>query len=145
MHGAGGGWQSNSPGYRSYKKHLTQIACNLYDILSWSEKEMTVRFEPLVNMGQLSHFLIPKGYTLPKLPKMDDLTVGGLYTGVGIETNCHKYGLFNENIISAEVIFASRKVITCDATGPHKDLFRALLWSYGEYELVYASLLRISI
>jgi len=128
---ARGGWQSISPGSRSYKKHSTQIACNLYDILSWSEKEMIVRVEPLVNMGQLSHFLIPKGYTLPVLPEMDDLTVGGLYMGVGIETNCHKYGLFNDNIISAEVILASGKVITCDAKGPHKDLFRALPWSYG--------------
>jgi len=29
-------------------------------------------------MGMLSAFLIPKGYTIPVLPEMDDLTVGGL-------------------------------------------------------------------
>ena len=41
----------------------------------------------IVNMGQISHFLIAKGYTLPVLPEMDDLTVGGMIMGVGIETS----------------------------------------------------------
>ena len=87
---ARGGWQSISPGYRSYKAKSTKIAIDLYDILELDEVAKTVRCEPMVNMGQLSHFLIPLEYTLPVLPEMDDLTVGGLLMGVGIETSSHK-------------------------------------------------------
>ena len=128
---ARGGWQSISPGYRKYKSTSTRIEVSLYDILSWSEEEQTVTVEPMVNMGQLSHFLTPKGYTLPVLPEMDDLTVGGLYMGVGIETSSHKYGLFNDSVVSAELVLASGDVITCGRNGPNKDLFDALPWSYG--------------
>lgn len=103
---------------------------NLYDILDVNEEKMTVRVEPMVNMGQLSHYLIPKGYTIPILPEMDDLTVGGLYMGVGIETSSHKYGLFNDTVLEAEIVLADGSVVTCNKT-TNSELFDALPWSYG--------------
>ena len=54
----------------------------------------TVKCEPLVSMGQLSRTLNYMGWTIPILPELDDLTVGGLVMGTGIETSSHKYGLF---------------------------------------------------
>ena len=63
-------------GYRTYKKTSTQIRVNLFDILEIDEKNMTVRCEPMVSMGDISHYLIPRGYTIPVVPEMDDLTVG---------------------------------------------------------------------
>ena len=45
-------------------------------------------------MGQLSRALNNLGWTIPILPELDDLTVGGLVMGTGIETSSHKYGLF---------------------------------------------------
>ena len=53
-----------------------------------------MRCEPLVSMGQLSRTLNKLGWTIPILPELDDLTVGGLVMGTGIETSSHKYGLF---------------------------------------------------
>ena len=73
---ARGGWQSISPGYRAYKKKSTKISINLYDILELNEAKATLRVEPMVNMGMITHYLTPKGLTLPVLPEMDDLTVG---------------------------------------------------------------------
>ena len=64
---ARGGWQSISFETRDYKNFSHQISINMYDILEINEKEKWVRCEPLVNMGQLSHFLIPKGWTIPVL------------------------------------------------------------------------------
>ena len=127
---ARGGWQSISPGMRTYKQHSTQIEVNLYDILSLDENSMTVHVEPMVNMGQLSHFLIPKGYTIPILPELDDLTVGGLMMGVGIETSSHKFGLFNDSVVEAEVVTADGSVVTCSKS-ENRELFDALPWSYG--------------
>jgi len=37
--------------------------------------------EPLVTMGQLTAVLNPLGWTMPVLPELDDLTVGGLIAG----------------------------------------------------------------
>jgi len=133
---ARGGWQSISPGYRKYKKFSTQIRVDMYDILEFKESDQladgqpTIRVEPLVNMGQISHFLIPKGYTIPVLPEMDDLTVGGLLMGVGIETSSHIYGLFNDTVVEAEVVLADGTVVVCNQQ-KNKDLFDALPWSYG--------------
>jgi len=77
-----------------------QIDLNaLRDIIELDEKNQTVRVEPLVNMGQLSRFLIPLGWTLQVLPEMDDLTVGGLIMGFGIESSSHKYGLFQHSCV----------------------------------------------
>lgn len=134
---ARGGWESISPGFRDYKKKSQCIPINLYDILEFSTKtdvktgeQPFVRAEPMVNMGQLSHYLIPKGHTIPVLPEMDDLTVGGLMMGVGIETSSHLYGLFNDCVLEAEVILASGEVVVCSKT-ENRELFDALPWSYG--------------
>ena len=40
-----------------------------------------VRVEPMVNMGQITACLNPLGWTLPVVPELDDLTVGGLVSG----------------------------------------------------------------
>ncbi len=40
-----------------------------------------MRVEPLVTMGQLTAALTPLGWTVPVLPELDDLTIGGLIAG----------------------------------------------------------------
>mmetsp|Transcript_21655 Transcript_21655/g.47202 ORF Transcript_21655/g.47202 Transcript_21655/m.47202 type:complete len:527 (-) Transcript_21655:12-1592(-) len=137
-----GGWQSISPSLRTYKTKATGIDINLYDILSLDKNEMYVRCEPMVNMGQLSHFLVPHGLTIPVLPELDDLTVGGLYMGVGIETSSHKYGLFNDTVIEAEVILADGRLVKCSKT-ENRELFDALPWSYGTLGFVASVKIRV--
>jgi delta24-sterol reductase len=127
-----GGWQSISPSLREYKKSSTHtpIDINLYDILELNKEEGWIRVEPMVNMGMISHHLVPHALTIPVLPEMDDLTVGGLIMGVGIETSSHKYGLFNDTVLEAEVILASGEVVVCSKK-QNRELFDALPWSYG--------------
>ncbi|GMH53784.1 hypothetical protein TL16_g01530 [Triparma laevis f. inornata] len=140
---ARGGWQSVSPGYRPYKKNSTKINVNLFDILELDEKEMSLKVEPMVNMGQITHFLVPKNLTLPVLPELDDLTVGGLLMGVGIETSSHKHGLFNDNVLAAEVVLADGSLIKCSKK-ENRELFDALPWSYGTLGLLVSVTLKIS-
>lgn len=95
----------------------------LYDIIGIDEKKKTVTVEPGVSVGQLTHFLNPRGWTLPVVPELDDLTFGGLMNGYGIESTSHKYGLFNDIVVSAEVILvtevAERRVYS---SSPHSPL-----------------------
>ena len=58
----------------------------------------------MVTMGQLSRTLDRLGWTIPILPELDDLTVGGLVMGTGIETSSHIYGLFQVRKITVKLI-----------------------------------------
>ena len=136
------GWMSIAPGSREYKKTSTCINIDLHDILHLDTDAMTVTVEPMVNMGQISHFLVAKGFTLPLVPEMDDLTVGGLTMGVGIEGSSHIYGLMDDIVVSYDVVLADGRVVTA-SKDENEDLFRALPWSYGTLGFLVAVRLRI--
>lgn len=136
------GWESISPGYRAYKSTSTRIRIDLRDILHLDREAMTVRCEPMVSMGQISHFLVEKGLTLPLVPEMDDLTVGGLTMGVGIEGSSHKYGLMDDTVVSYEVVLSDGRVVTASRE-ENEDLFRALPWSYGTLGFLVSVTLRV--
>ncbi len=78
----------------SYKDRMHRVNVNLVDVLEVDTEARTVTCEPLVSMGQLTATLDRLGWTIPIVPELDDLTVGGLVMGTGIETSSHKYGLF---------------------------------------------------
>ena len=124
------GWQTVSPQNMAYKNRMHGVRVNLVDILDVDVEKKTVRCEPLVTMGQLTRTLNPLGWTLPILPELDDLTVGGLVNGTGIETSSHKYGLFQHICRSFEVVMADGSVEVCDAEN-NPDLFHSIPWSYG--------------
>ena len=67
-----------------------QIKIDLPNILSIDESLQRVRVEPMVTIGELNDYLIKKGWMLPVVPELDDLTIGGLVMGGGIETTSHK-------------------------------------------------------
>lgn len=81
-------------------------------------------------MGQLTHTLDKLGWTIPIVPELDDLTVGGLVMGTGIETTSHKYGLFQHICLSYELVISDGSVIKCSEE-ENSDLFFSVPWSYG--------------
>jgi hypothetical protein len=100
------GWQAMSLRAGKYKSTFRNISVELYDVLEINETKKTCRVEPMCSMGKLTHALLPKGWTIPVVPELDDLTVGGLVAGCGIETSSHKYGLFQHICVSFEVVLA---------------------------------------
>ena len=67
-----------------------QIQINLSNIISLDTVNQIVRVEPMVSIGILNDYLIKLGWTVPVVPELDDLTIGGLVMGGGIETTSHK-------------------------------------------------------
>jgi delta24-sterol reductase len=65
----------------------------------------------MVTMGQLTRHLIPLGYTLPIVPELDDLTVGGMINGCGVESSGRKYGLFQHICISYELVMPDASLV----------------------------------
>ncbi len=86
------------------------------DILHVDEGGRTVTVEPMVTIGQLNDYLIGRGWTLPVVPELDDLTVGGLVMGGGIESTSHKYGLFQYICKRYEMVLADGSKVSCSAT-----------------------------
>lgn len=125
------------PGYQTmsfrkpvYKSSMHQIECNLIDILEIDREKQTVRVEPLANMGQVSATLAKIGWTIAIVPELDDLTVGGLVMGTGVESSSHIYGLFQHICVSFELVLADGSVAKCSRE-ENSDLFYAVPWSYG--------------
>ncbi|KAK3909495.1 Delta(24)-sterol reductase [Frankliniella fusca] len=123
-------WQTMSFRRAKYKKTMFAVNVNLVDILDLNTERRTVRVEPLVTMGQLTATLDPLGWTLPFVPELDDLTVGGLVMGTGVETSSHKYGLFQHICVAYELVLADGSIVQVTKESD-PDLFYSVPWSYG--------------
>lgn len=114
-----------------YKSKMTQISCNnLVNILNVDTERQIVQVEPGVTMKQINDTLLPLNWTLAITPELDDLTIGGLVMGTGIESSSHKFGLFQNICESFELLLSDGSLVTC-AKDNDPDLFYAIPWSYG--------------
>ena len=96
-------------------------------------------------MGQVTRSLIPLGYTLPIVPELDDLTVGGMINGCGVESSGRKYGLFQHICISFEVVTANGDLIIAskEKNTENQPLFFGIPWSHGTLGFLVAATIRI--
>lgn len=136
------GWFTMSELVPAYKKTNRKIYLNMYDVLEINEEKQTVRVEPQVNMGQITAALNPLGWTLAVVPELDDLTVGGLINGFGVESSSHKYGLFQYICESFEIVTAEGKLVKC-SRDENDDLYSMIPWSYGTLGFLVAVELKI--
>ena len=136
------GWKSMSDLVPKYKLSHRKIDVSLYDILELDEKRGIVRVEPLATMGQISRELVPRGWTLPVVPELDGLTVGGLIMGFGVETSSHKYGLFQHTCESFDIVTAEGRLLRCSQS-ENADLFHLIPWSHGTLGFLVAAELKV--
>lgn len=137
------GWVRVSPKRSTYKKDQFKVHVNnMTDILHIDEEACTVTVEPMVTMGTLIPALLKKGWTLPVVPELEDLTVGGMIAGTGVESSSHHSGLFQEFCLELEIVLANGNVVVCSRQH-QEDLFEAFFWSYGTLGLLMSAKLRI--
>ncbi|GIV34828.1 MAG: hypothetical protein KatS3mg031_2363 [Chitinophagales bacterium] len=136
------GWSTMSELVPKYKKIYRNIPVNLRDVLEIDEQRRVVRVEPMVTMGQLTATLIPRGWTVPVVPELDDLTVGGLIMGFGVETSSHKYGLFQYSCEAFELLTPDGTLLRCSRT-QNSELFYLIPWSHGTLGFLVAAELKI--
>jgi delta24-sterol reductase len=87
-----------------HKENLHKIDISaLHNILQIDEQNGIVRVEPLVTCGQLTATLNPLGWTIPVVPELDDLTIGGLVSGFGVETSSHRVS----NLMISHTIYST--------------------------------------
>merc|ERR1711997_314669 len=83
------------------------------DILEINEEKKFIRCEPLVSVQRLFEALQAKGWIVPIVPEIGDLTAGGLVMGGGIESTSHKYGLWQNICLKYELVLADGSITTC--------------------------------
>lgn len=130
-------WMRISARTVDYKHPENTIPIDLYGILKVDTERKIVRVEPRVTIGQLIDHLVPRGWTLPVVPEVDDLTVSGLFLGYGIEVSSHIYGLFSELVRSCDVILGDGRLVRASPT-ENVELFNALPWSQGSLGFIVA-------
>jgi delta24-sterol reductase len=135
-------WKSMSELVAKYKLTHRRIDIGLYDILEIDEQRGVLKVEPLATMGQISRSLLPRGWTLPVVPELDDLTVGGLIMGFGVETSSHKYGLIQHICEAFELVTAEGKLLRCSKT-ENAELFHMIPWSHGTLGFLVSAELKI--
>lgn len=88
------------------------------------------------------HSVVDRGYTVPVLPEMDDLTVGGLINGCGVEVSSHKYGMFQAICTEFEIIVPDGSIRTVSKDND-PDLFYAIPWSYGSIGFLVSARIKV--
>uniref|UniRef100_A0A914UJW1 Delta(24)-sterol reductase n=1 Tax=Plectus sambesii TaxID=2011161 RepID=A0A914UJW1_9BILA len=125
------------------KDQCHQIPIDLFDILELNEEQLTIRVEPNVTVRDLTRYLVPKGYTLAVTLEIGDATAGGLAFGVGMTTYSHKVGLYQETVVSYDVVLGDGSLVTATADNEHADLYRCLPWSHGTLGFLVALELKL--
>ena len=125
-------WMSISQQKLGYKERMFRVRVdNMQDMLNLNKKKMLVTVEPGITIGFLNRALVGMGYTLPVVPELDTLTIGGLVMGGGIESTSHKHGLFHHQCTEFEVVTADGNVVTANKYN-NIYLFHALPMRYVE-------------
>ena len=136
-------WKSMSLRTADFKEDMLRIPIDhLRNVLEIDERRGIVRAEPMMTMGDITHFLVRRGFALAVQAEMDDLTLGGLCMGVGIETTSHREGFVFETVVAFEIVTADGELVRCTCD-QNADLFRALPWSHGTLGFLVAVELRI--
>ena len=100
-------WAAMSTKLGSNKADSHRIRTSHLDhILEVDEQAMTITCEPSVNMGDITNFLLPRGLALLCQIEMESLTIGGVSMGLGMETNSHNLGFFQESVVQFEIVTA---------------------------------------
>ena len=119
-------WMSISQQQLGYKDRMFRVRVDfLQDIVKLDKEKMTVAVEPNLTIGLLNRFLVKQGLTLPVVPELDNLTIGGLMAGGGIESTSHKYGLFHHTATEFQVVIGNGDLIVCNEK-ENTDYFHAV-------------------
>ncbi|CAA7391115.1 unnamed protein product [Spirodela intermedia] len=112
-------------------RHFEVDLSEFRNILDVDKERMIAKVEPLVNMGQITRVTVPMNLALAVVAELDDLTVGGLINGYGIEGSSHIYGLFSDTVVALEVVLADGRVVRATKDNEYSDLFYGIPWSQG--------------
>jgi FAD/FMN-containing dehydrogenase len=91
----------------------------------------TLEVEGLATFEQIVDYALPRGFVPCITPELKHITIGGATVGIGIESNCFRYGFVHDSLLEAEVLLPDGRIVLATADNEHADLFHGLPNSYG--------------
>ena len=113
------------------------------NILSVDAGERLLDVEGLATFESVVDRTLPFGLAPLITPELKHITVGGAFVGIGIESNCFRYGFVHDAMVEADVLLPDGRIVTCSPNGEHADLFHALPNSYGTLGYVLRARMRL--
>ena len=121
---------TNSTRQRPHKRENTVDISALSRVLQVDVKARTALVEPNVPMDRLVESTIKHGLIPPVVMEFPGITAGGGFAGTGGESSSFKYGYFNENVNSIEIVLGNGDVITASEEH-HPDFFHGASGAVG--------------
>jgi hypothetical protein len=127
----------------AYKSKANKLDIEQFNqIIEINQKESYVHVETRLTIGELLETLVPLHLTVPVVPELRTLTIGGLITGAGIESSSHIYGLFLHSCMEYEVLNgAGERLILTAKSNP--EMFSAVPFSSGSLCLLLSVKLKL--
>jgi hypothetical protein len=91
----------------------------------------TLEVEGLATFEQIVDYTLPHGLVPCVTPELKHITIGGAIVGIGIESNCFRYGFVHDGLLEAEVLLPDGRIVLAAPGNEHAELFRGLPNSYG--------------
>jgi len=137
-------WQNLSTRFADYKSNSDCIFVgDLRNVLGLDTEKALVSLEPLVDVGQITRYLLPLGFMLKTTLEIEEATIGGLAMAVGMTTASHKFGLLQETVTEYQVVLGDGELVSCTRHNQHKELWHALPWSHGSLGLLVGLTLEV--
>lgn len=115
--------QRNYPAPPAAEKELNHI-------LNIDVQKGEVLVEPRVTQEQLVQALLPLGWIPPVVAEFRKITVGGAIMGGSLESSSHRWGQFNDPLLSYELYLSDRTRINASPE-ENSELFYGVSSSYG--------------
>jgi len=117
--------------------------------LSYFNKPITINIEEgyvhvegMMRMDKLVEYTLRYDRIPLVVPEFVSLTVGGLVSGVGLESSSFKYGLFHDSVTEYEVLTGNGGIVLANKD-TNCDLFQGLPNSYGSIGYILSAKVRI--
>jgi FAD/FMN-containing dehydrogenase len=103
----------------------------------------TLDVEGLATFESIVDFTLAQGFVPQITPELKHITIGGATVGIGIESNCYRYGFVHDSLLEAEVLLPGGRIVLCRPDNEHADLFHALPNSYGTLGYILRARMRL--
>jgi FAD/FMN-containing dehydrogenase len=104
---------------------------SLDSVLSVDPQARTADVQGMTTYEDLLDAALAHGLMPAVVPQLKTITIGGAFSGLGIESSSFRMGLPHESVREVEVLTGAGEVLIARPDGEHSDLFRALPNSYG--------------
>ncbi len=128
------------------RRRANSTALSLSDfnqVLAVDVEHATLDVEGLATYESAVDATLPHGLLPLVTPELKHITVGGATVGIGIESTCFRHGFVHDGLIEAEVLLPDGRIVLCNGTDSHCDLFRALPNSYGTLGYILRARIRL--